>query len=84
MTRHKDQVTTGLHVACYTVADETARNTLETSLVAADRGHIILQLDDGSLWRCTAAATLDKIIPTTDIVCYDDAVVCYDDEVVTV
>jgi hypothetical protein len=61
MSLHKDQVTTGLHVAAYTVADSSARTTLEATLVNADRGLEVLQLDTGVLYVCTAAATLTAV-----------------------
>ncbi len=83
MGRHADQAGDSLHVAAHTVADEAARLVAEAALVAADRGLLIQQLDDGTLWYCDAAASLIQLLPTDDIVCFEDEVVCFEDNVVT-
>jgi len=53
--QHYQLVTANLHVASYTVADEAARLALAGTFIAADRGKLIQQLDDGTVWKCVAA-----------------------------
>ena len=84
MTRHADQTGAHLHVASRTVADNAARLVAEAALIAADIGMQIEQVDNGSLWYCTAAATLTPFAVIDNIVCFEDAVVCFEDQVVTI
>ena len=58
MKIHHELVEHQLHVAAHAVADNAARVALEATLVAADRGYLVLQLDDGTVWQCVAAGTL--------------------------
>jgi len=58
MKIHHEQVLHQLHVACHEVADNAARLVLEATLVAGDKGYLVIQVDDGTVWQCVAAATL--------------------------
>ena len=58
MKIHHEQVLHQLHVACHEVADNAAKVALEATLVAADKGYLVIQVDDGTVWQCVAAATL--------------------------
>ena len=63
---HSEQVTSNLHVAAYTVANAAARIVYAATLTSAQRGMEVLQLDNGSMWVCTAAATLTAIATNTE------------------
>ena len=59
--QHYAMTTANLHVACYTVADAAARSALAGALISADRGKLLLQLDEGTVWQCTAAGEVVHI-----------------------
>ena len=61
MKIHHEQVLHQLHVASHTVADNAALVALEATLVADDVGYLVIQVDDGTVWQCVAAATLKFI-----------------------
>ena len=83
MSEHSDMAGDNLHVAARTVADDAARLAAEAALTTSERGLLIMQLDEGTLWACTAAATLTQVMPVANIVCHDNEVICFDNEVVT-
>lgn len=58
MKIHHDLTEHQLHLAAHPVADNAARLVLEATLVNADRGYLVVQLDHGTYWQCVAAATL--------------------------
>lgn len=58
MKIHHEQVLHQLHVACHEVADNAAKVALAATLVGDDIGYLVIQVDDGTVWQCVAAATL--------------------------
>lgn len=59
--QHYSMETANLHVACYTVADSAARAALAGALTSSDRGKLLLQLDEGTVWICVSAGVVVNI-----------------------